>query len=65
MINRDEIIEKKERVRDLMRRLDLDVVLLRRQCNSLYWRRRSRDTCFRGLESWRNRREVILKAFLI
>ena len=33
MINRDEIIEKKRRVRDLMTRLDLDAVLLRRQCN--------------------------------
>ena len=33
MIHRGEIIEKKRRVRDLMTRLDLDGVLLRRQCN--------------------------------
>ncbi|UCE34224.1 MAG: aminopeptidase P family N-terminal domain-containing protein [Deltaproteobacteria bacterium] len=33
MVNRDEIIEKKERVRGLMRKLGLDAVLLKRQCN--------------------------------
>jgi Xaa-Pro dipeptidase len=33
MINRDEIIEKKRRVRDLMTRLDLDAVLIKKQCN--------------------------------
>ena len=33
MVNRDEIIEKKERVRGLMRTLGLDAVLLKRQCN--------------------------------
>jgi Xaa-Pro dipeptidase len=33
MINRDEIIEKKKRVRDLMMRLNLDAVLIRKQCN--------------------------------
>ena len=33
MTNRQEVNEKKARVRDLMTRLDLDAVLLRRQCN--------------------------------
>ena len=33
MINRQEVDEKKARVRDLMARLNLDAVILRKQCN--------------------------------
>ena len=33
MINREEVSEKKRRVRDLMMRLNIDAVLLRKQCN--------------------------------
>ncbi len=33
MINREETIEKKRRVRDLMSQLSLDAILLRKQCN--------------------------------
>ena len=33
MVNREEIIEKKKRVRDLMSQLHLDAIILRKQCN--------------------------------